>query len=213
MTITDAQSLVYPNGTGPPRDWVAVKARYVEGVPRPDGESRDWPSLEKVAAHFGISSRGCRVRSSEEGWVEQRAAFQGRLARERQNARVAELTRAAVEIDGQVTRAAKAGIGLAMARLGEIGRAQQAGQTKPGGGAAVDARELLSLAQAVDSWHKTAGRALGEVETVRTEHVGPGGGPVEIRSELVRDDPGRLAGVIAVLASAGALGAGLITSP
>ena len=132
--------------------------------------------------------------------MEQRAAFRGRLARERQNARVAELTRAAVEIDGQVTRAAKAGIGLATARLAEIGKAQQATA-----GRAIDARELLALAQAVDSWHKTAGRALGQVETVRTEHVGPSGGPVEIRGELVRDDLGRLAGVIAVLASVGAL--------
>ena len=148
---------------------------------------------------------GCKARSREQGWVEQRAAFRGRLARERQNARVAELTRAAVEIDGQVTRAAKAGIGLAMHRLAEIGRAQQARNPEPGDPPAVDARELLALAQAVDSWHKTASRALGERETTRTEHVGRGGGPVEIRGELVRDDPARLAGVIAVLASVGAL--------
>jgi hypothetical protein len=204
VTITAPRPVVvYRNGTGPARDWEAVRARYVEGVPHPGGKARDWPTLDRVATHFGISSAGCKERSSAEGWVEQRAAFRGRLAHERQELRVAELSRAAVEIDGQVTRAAKNGIALATARLAEIGRAQQARNPELGDPPAVDARELLAIAQAVGALHQAALRALGERETTRVEHAGPSGGPVEIRTELTRDDPGRLAGVLGVLISTG----------
>jgi hypothetical protein len=52
-------------------------------------------------------------------------------------------------------------------------------------------------------WHTLAQRALGEPETIRTELVGAGGGPVEVtsdvRAELVRDDPERLYGFIVAL--------------
>ena len=80
VTITDAQPPAYRNGTGPPRDWTAVRARYVEGVAHPDGDARTWPALSEVAAHYAIGVDGCKERSRQEGWVEQRQAFQGRLA-------------------------------------------------------------------------------------------------------------------------------------
>lgn len=203
-------------------DWVQVKQVYVEGSVDDKG-NRSWKSLGEVADLFEIPHNRCREASARENWVEQRAAFQAHMEKVRQEKRAADLAKEAVDLDAKALAVAKMGVQLTQMRMGEIARAAGAqAQAKKAyedwvkagraGDApdydefaepALDARELHTLAASAAAWHTLGGKALGEVETTRTELTGANGAPLEVRSsikaELTRDDPQRLHALLIAL--------------
>jgi hypothetical protein len=196
---------------GPPvprrYDWAQIKARYVEGVPDGNG-SMLWPSLSEVADHFAVVLARVKEKSSKEGWVAQRTAYKNQLELTRQQqARVARLTREGAIVDDRALDAAKLGLRLCLVALTETRQAAQQRRSENVGtglGSGIAAVELQRLASAVDAFHKIGLRATGAGEEVaRLEIAGAGRAPIEISTELGRDDPGRLAGVLAVLSEAG----------
>lgn len=188
-------------------DWQAIKKRYVEGVKTSEAGVHEWPSLDQVAAHFGVRPNRVREKSAQEGWVEARRKWQQQVEQVRQQARAAALAKEAVNLDGRALDAAKMGLQLCITRLAELGQlAQHRRQQSVGSGVAdsrLDAQEQQRLAAAVDLWHKVGLRAIGDPETHRVEITGANGAPIEIATELKRDDPERITGVLAVLAQAG----------
>lgn len=187
-------------------DWEALRRRYVEGIKGDDG-AYDYPSLDSVAAHFGLRGNRVRERAAKEGWRGQRTQWQAQVEATRRQAKAAAMAREATNLDGRALDAAKMGLQLVVARLAEIGQAAQRARSENGvgggSGATIDAQEQQRLAQAADLWHKVGLRAVGDPETHRLEITGAGGAPIEIAAELRRDDPDRLAGVLGVLAQAG----------
>ena len=189
-------------------DWTAIKRRYVEGVKGPKDDTIDWPSLSGVATHFGLDASRVRERSALEGWVEQRRQFQTRMETTRQAARIAALTKKSIDLDNRAADSASLGLQLAMdvltTRAREIQESRKgAGEGSKRGGKTIDALELSRLAAAVDLFHKIGLRAVGDPQVTRLEVTGAGGSPIEISTELKRDDPDRLSGVLAVLHQAG----------
>lgn len=199
--------------TGPMRgtgrrlyDWPAIKRRYVEGHPASDGSGvTEWPSLDAVALHYGLPAARVREKSAIEGWVGARQKWQAQMEATRQQARANALAKSATEVDTGALNASKLGLQLCMAVLRDRARVvqeqQQSGAT--GNRITVSSLELSRLAQAVDLWHRIGLRAVGDTEVSRLEITGAGGRPIEIATELKRDDPQRLAGVLSVLTAAG----------
>lgn len=201
--------------TGPQRgrgrrlyDWQAIKRRYVEGVPLNDGSgTTEWPSLDAVAEHFGLPGARVREKSAIEGWVGLRQKWQAQVEATRQQARANALAKSATEVDKKALDASQLGLQLCLAVLGDRARAVQAQRSdnegQAGNRVSLSALELTRLAQAVDLWHRIGLRAVGDPEVTRLEVTGAGGRPIEITTELKRDDPERMAGVLAVLTQAG----------
>jgi hypothetical protein len=203
-----------PTRPGRRHNWPHAKELYVEGRDNAEGV-REFPTLKVVSEELGVPYNRLRDRSGSEGWTEERAAFQANLEKERQRRRIKELADDAVELDKGALVASKMGMRLVQARLGEVAHVAQArsaaGRIQDDEerrralyrAGELDAREMDTLARAAQGWHALAMRALGEPETIRTELVGAGGGPLEVRSdvraELVRDDPERLHGFIVAL--------------
>lgn len=196
-------------------DWDNARIAYVEGMVDDNGE-RHFPTLQEVSEEFIIPPHRVRERSSKESWKEQRAAFQAHLDKVRQDKRAKELAQDAVDMDSKALASAKAGLQLVQARLGELAqalqRARREAQEHPDEHPppAFDSRELDSLARAAQGWHQLSSKAIGDVETTRTEIVGSHGGPVEVRqsvtAELRKDDPERLSAFVVALNRAGVLG-------
>jgi hypothetical protein len=191
-------------------DWEAVRRAYVEGWPAKSQSGTQkvtfWPTLREVAERFGISDPYVREKSSKQGWTEQRRTWQAQLEAQHRQARAATMSKKATEVDSTALDAATMGLQLCLAALADIGqRAQQRRSEtmgQPDIAPRIDALEQSRLAQAVDLWHKVGLRAVGDPETHRLEITGAGGGPIELAAELRRDDPDRIAGVLAVLAAA-----------
>lgn len=201
-------------------DWDAVRASYVEGFPvlndKGNEEERKWATLQEVADRFGIRAESVRRKSGPERWVEQRAAYQARVADTRRRRRAQTLAKEAVEFDGRALSAAKLGMTMVQARLGEIARDTQTQAARRADAerrlaaglvidptdfeSVIDARELNVLGQAASQFQSLARTALGE-DIQRVEHSGVDGGAIEIdaevtqsiRQSLSQDDPERLA--------------------
>lgn len=62
----------------PTRDWIAIKAAYVEGY-EADGVRMIEPTLDNVAAKFGVPVSTIRKVSMKEKWADERQLFQKRL--------------------------------------------------------------------------------------------------------------------------------------
>ena len=185
-------------------DWPGIKKRYVEGTKGPGDEVTEWPSLETVANHFGVTPSRVRERAAMEGWTEQRRQWQAYVERTRQQAKAAGLARIGQDLDNRAVDATKLGLQLCIAVLTERAQAAQAARSAGGkAGDALNALELTRLAQAVDLWHRIGLRAVGDPDVTRVEITGAHGGPIEISEELRRDDPDRMATVLSVLQQAG----------
>jgi len=206
-------------------DWLNIKRVYVEGYTNGQG-GQVWPSMTETAELLDVPRNRLSERASAEHWKVERSAYQAHLEAVKQRKRLDALAQDAVDVDSNALRAAKLGMQLGVQRLGEIAKEVQrkakdeseraAAGLEPDAFAqpAVNAGELGSLASAVGQWHAIARKALGEVETVRTEITGAGGGPIEssmdITAELMRDDPDRLAGIFIAMERADLLPPGTI---
>jgi hypothetical protein len=205
-------------------DWEAVKATYIEGFEGSDEDTRTWPTLQEVAKHHGLLPETVRKHSATERWPEQRASYQARIAHTRRQRRIMSLSKEAIEFDGRALQAAKMGMTMVQARLGEIARDVQAQQLRRQEAerriqqglvidpddfrTVIDARELNTLGQAAQSFQSLAAKALGE-DVVRHEVTGADGAPMEIdvttgvTDELLRDDPERMVAVMEAMARLG----------
>lgn len=196
-------------------DWPRLKQLYVEGSVSDDGE-RTYPSMRQLGEMEDVPENRIREMAAKQGWTTERAIFQSRIEQIRLERRAKELGAEQVELDKRALQAAKIGLQLVGARMGEIAKqfsARQKQAQEDGddfGSPSLDARELETLGRAAAGWHALAEKALGEVPTTRTEIVGAGGGPVDVRStvraELTRDDPDRIAAFIVALDNSGAAG-------
>lgn len=210
-----------PNGAEPKRtlrkyDWPRLKLLYIEGSVDNDG-NRSYPSMRELGEREDVPENRIREMAAKQGWTTERAVFQANMERIRLERRAKELGEEQVNLDKRALQAAKIGLQLIGARMGEIAKQFQARQQQAkedgdefGMTPSLDARELETLGRAAAGWHALAEKALGEVPTTRTEIVGAGGGPVDVRSsiraELTRDDPDRIAAFIVALERSGAAG-------
>lgn len=202
-------------------NWPRLRMIYVEGSVSDAGE-RTFPSMREVGVLEGVPEQRIRERAAKEGWTQERAAFQGRIERDRQERRNKELTQQAVELDTRALTVSKMGLQLIAARVGEVAKSLQkrnqelqraeAENREPDlyGLDGVDAREMETLSRAAIGWHALAGKALGEVPTQRLELTGRGGGTLSIdhnvRAEITKDDPDRLAALVVAFNRAGLAG-------
>lgn len=202
-------------------DWSAIEQYYVEG--ELEGETgRKWPEPARVAELFEVPERYVRERARQADWDSHRAAFKAHHEKVLAQKRSVDLVKEATDFDARALSAAKAGLQLVTMRSGELLRAAAERQKAKAEAAAkdeefedygvstVDAKELQALAGAAESWQRVGFKALGEVETIRTELTGPGGSPIQmqssVRAQLVRDDPERVMGVVVALERAGLIG-------
>lgn len=184
-------------------DWPSVKMVFVEGSVDDDGERR-WLNLREVAELFDVPYVRVREHSAKEGWTDERSAYVANIERVRQDRRVDQLAKDAVDFDKRALQMARTGMQLVGARLAEIGMAVAEAQKRTAEGQpatsplpVVDAREVATLIGAAGEAYSLAGRALGDIPTTRHEITGPGGAPIrtgfDIREEMTKDDPDRLA--------------------
>lgn len=207
-------------------DWRAIEDFFVEGELDDQG-NRSWPTQRRVAELFEVSERLVRERIAAEDLSGRRAAFKANHEKILAGKRAADLAKEATELDASALRVAKVGLQLLNLRSGEILKAvadkRKAQQEAVASGeeyedyglSPIDPKELAALAAAGESYQRIGARALGEVETTRTELTGVGGAPlqvqshVSVRAELVRDDRSRMASVLTMLAAAGSLARGV----
>lgn len=183
-------------------DWPAVRRYYVEGYKTDTTVA--WPSLDETAAHFDVNPGRVKEKSAQEGWVTLRQRWQAQVETKRQQARAAQLAKQGVDLDNAALESARVGMQLCAFELKRIGQAAQ--NARAGGdltAGRIDALEMTRIASAIDLFHKVGLRAIGDPETMRLELTGANGAPIEIASELRRDDPTRIAGVLGVLQQAG----------
>lgn len=186
-------------------DWPEIKRRYVEGYN--DGTETVWPTLDAVAEHFGLPAQRIREKSATDGWRAARTQWQAQVEATRRQARANALAKKGLDLDNKAFDVASLGLQLCQAKLAEVAQAAQTARSNagPGGGSGgiIDSMEMQRIAAAVDVFHKVGLRAIGDPEVHRVELSGPAGQPIEIASELRRDDPSRLTGVLSVLQQAG----------
>lgn len=212
--IEPAQS----GGPGARYDWDAVRLSFCEGVMVADEQGLRWLNLREVSELHSVPYKRCREYAAREGWNEQRAAFQGQLEHARRAERSQSAAREAADLDSKALIAAKAGIQLTLQRLQELTEAAsaRAKARQPGGNPdgltewvePLDTRELATLARAAGEWRALGAAALGLPSLVTaTEISGPGGAPIDLRTELMFDDPydSRVTGILVSMERAGLL--------
>lgn len=210
MAIHDGR----PNPGAKRHDWEAVRLAYVEGALDDDGLVQ-FPNLREVSEMHGVDYSRCRQHAAREGWKEQRAGFQRQIEDARRAERAGEAARQMETIDDQALRAARTGMVLTLHRLDEVARAvreARAPQSQDDGMAELyeplDVKELKDLARTAREWRELAAQSLGiAVGTTAVEISGQGGGPVDLRQELMLDDSenSRVTGIIVAMERAGLL--------
>lgn len=166
-------------------DWPAIRARYVEG--HPEGDRHVWPTLAEVAEHFNVSQYRVREVSASERWPQLRASQSAELEAERRRARTRVIATTAAELDAAAASTADLGMRLTLSELDEMA-------SDPAG--PIDTHRLLRLARAADRFFALGQRALG----TRLHDAGRVHAPDPVGDALRRDDPERLAAVLAILA-------------
>ncbi len=201
------------SGPGTRYDWENVRLTFVEGYLDEHGSVR-WLNLREVSEMYAVPYNRCRERASREGWNEARATFQTQLEHARRSERMQHAVRESADLDAKALTAAKAGVQLVLQRMQEIAAAA-ARRTAMGQNPdsvewiePTDARELATLARAANEWRNLGAAALGlPTDHSVVEVSGPGGGPIDLREELMFDDPddSRLTGVLVAMERAGLL--------
>lgn len=207
-------------------DWELIKRQYIEGIDD-DGndKERHFPTIRELGELHDVVHSRIGERASAERWNDHRAVYQNRLANERRAARVQKLGGESIEFSEQSLNTAKLGLRLVMGRLAEIGKdfsthtrnreemERQIANNEIIGDlrdlrSPVYYKEMDALASAAQRFQDIGLKALGE-DIQRHEVSGPGGMAIEstidIRAEMERDDPERLAKLMEAMMEANIL--------
>ena len=144
----------------PTRDWLPVKAAFVEGYDR-DGVRFAEPQLGDIAAKFGIPLSTIRKRSMIEKWAEERQLFQKRLEDARRERTTEVLASKGAEFDALSLRNADKKLRM-IERM--IDRAEKSGDGFTPG-------QVRALAGALKDAQAVGRLALGD-STENTKHSG-----------------------------------------
>lgn len=172
-------------------DWDKAEQLYIEGVVGQDGKRR-WPPAGEIADAIGVrSSHQISNRASQYGWPAKRKAFKAQIADFQRQAVLAALVEKRIEVDSSA-------IGLARTGLDTIDEWIRGGQIET-------AAQLDKMAEAALKFHELGVRACGDAPINRLEVSGPEGKPVEVdvRAQMVKDDPARLAAFLEAAERAG----------
>jgi hypothetical protein len=90
----------------PVRDWLAIKAAYVEGYEESGARVAE-PTLDALQAKFGISISTLRKRSMKEKWADERQLFQARLEEAKREKSTEVLASKGAEFDALSLRSAE----------------------------------------------------------------------------------------------------------
>lgn len=199
-------------------DWDSIRTQYIEGirVVSKNGkatDSREFTSLKELAERCKVPYERVRERSASESWRENRAAYQMKMARTRQAARIMKLSREAIDFDDMTFDVAKTGLKLIQVRLDEISQDVGLSQARKkvaleelAQGEKIDPKDLKSaiwskemdeLARAAVVWQQIGAKSLGtdvikhalQVEASLDIDVAM----TSVSAELGRNDPERLA--------------------
>lgn len=216
----------------PKYDYEAPRKEYIEGIPVPGTkDERNFPKLKEVAEKYGIPYPRLRKKASAERWTAHRDAQAAKVAELRMRKRARSLANNSIDFDEKAYNVAKIGMAMVATRLGEI--AQESSVRKAirddamarlERGEDVDRKELYSavyhkelegLAGAADRFQSIGQKALG-TDAQKIEVSGPEGAPlqsiVQVKSEMTRDDPDRIAEIIGAMQEAGLVGDNFIES-
>ncbi|UVF61416.1 hypothetical protein SEA_DALANDE_2 [Gordonia phage DalanDe] len=205
-------------------DWTGIRRDYIEGVPIRGSQEREWLSLKELAERHDIPYGRVRKRSSSERWPEHKQAAEYTAMMERAKVRAKQIETNALDFDDKAFTIAKTGMALVHARMAELGQDMQAHRAiraqalanKENGlpykdkdlYSAVRHNEIDALASAAQKFQDIGQRALGtDVKkidlsgelTSNTEVT------INISDEVKRDDPERLADMLAAMNQAGVI--------
>ena len=143
-------------------DWERIRRDYVEGWQ--NGEGRHLPTLEELAAKYGVPISTMRRQSTEEGWVEAKNVLEIKLVRAREKKAVELLAHYAVTFDRRVLTVAERLVELIARSLAPY-EIPEIGPPRP----PPDSLIIRRLAAALKNAHEVARRALGETPGVEFE--------------------------------------------
>jgi hypothetical protein len=185
-------------------------------------DSRYFPTMKELAELHGIAYQTLRERAAKDRWTEAKQKYQIEFERQRYIARSKKLAKQAGEFDERAYTAGNMGVVLIQTRLVEItqqatrlrARREHALQQAEQGldvdpkdlRSAIYHQELLALGSALERFQAVAMRALG-TDVKKIEMAGPEGSAIEVNvhHELTRDDPERVAAVLAAIRDSGQL--------
>ncbi len=199
-------------------DWDSVRTQYIEGIKVVDKngkatDSREFTSLKELAERCKVPYERVREVSARESWVENRTAYQMRIAKHRQAARIMKLSHESVDFDDKTLSLAKMGVGLIHTRLSEITEDVIVAQARKkvaleqlALGFEIDPKDLRSaiwskemdeLARAAVIWQQIGAKSLG-TDVIKHELQIEASLDIDlaitsVSAELGRDDPDRLA--------------------
>lgn len=210
-------------------NWEQLAKEYIEGIETPGKEERVFPTMKELAELHGVPAQMVRARASKERWTEKKDAHAMRLAKERLRKRQSLLLNKGVDFDDRAHKAAELGVGLITNRLAEIAQEISRRQkvrdnalammdaglpiNKEDLYSAINYREMEGLASALSRFQEVGMKALG-TDVTRHEISGPDQTAIEvktnIRHEISRDDPERIAAIVSSFEDAGLLELGTV---
>lgn len=227
----NVKMLGVPSRRGAKHNWELISKEYIEGVESTDPKdtNRIFYSMRELGDRHGVSDQMVRARAAKERWTEKKEAHAMRLARERIRKRQATLVNKGVDFDDKALQVAELGMGMVTQRLAEIAqevtrrrKIRDEALAKIDAGlpvdktdlySAVNYREMEGLASAASRFQEIGMKALG-TDVQRHEISGPEGDAIEvktnIRHEITRDDPERIAAIVSSFEDAGLLELGTI---
>lgn len=205
---------------GKDRDWDRIRTAYLE--------AEKTPRYKDLALQFDVPQTTLQTRAGKERWGYLRAQMQQDLFAKRIDARKKQLFQAGMEFDDLAANSAKMGLGLVTGRLAQIYEEFQATQATHSAvverlrrGEPVDRADLYTvinykeldvLARAAIQFQDMGRKALGtDVINIHAEgsigvnHSGTVEieATVDVRNELSKDDPSRLAAMLEAMERAG----------
>jgi hypothetical protein len=222
------QTVVSERSRGYKYDWDSIRTQYIEGIRALNNEgeqsdSRDFTSLKELAERCNIPYERVRERSASESWVENRNAYQLKMAKQGRAARIMKLSHEKVDFDDKTLDVAKMGLNLIQIRLNEIRQDVALAQARKkvaieelALGFDVDPKDLKSaiwskemdqLARSTSLWQQIGVKSLGS-EVIKHEIQLEANMEIDIQmtsisAELSRDDPERLAHLLNIAQRAG----------
>ena len=206
-------------------DWTDIRREYIEGIPVAGSPNeREWLTLKELAERHDIPYPRVRKRSSAERWPEHKQAAEYTAMMERAKVRAKQIETNALDFDDKAFTIAKTGMALVHARMAELGQDMQAHRAiraqalanKENGlpykdkdlYSAVRHNEIDALASAAQKFQDIGMKALG-TDVQKIDLSGQLEGSTEITvnisGEMKRDDPERLADMLAAMNQAGVI--------